>query len=91
MRSLSLLLLPALAACKDAHAAIQSSRGVQHKAPLISDDFVVGCIMIMFLMLFAFGMQDHKLHFFHQLLIHHLYKPYYNVHHLLHHQQKLPY
>lgn len=66
MRSLSLLLLPALAACQDAHAAIQSSRGVQHKAPLISDDFVVGCIMIMFLMLFAFGMQYHELHFFHE-------------------------
>lgn len=40
---------------KDAHAAIHSSNGVQHKEPFISDDFVVACIMIMFLMLFAFG------------------------------------
>ena len=43
---------------KDDHAAIQSTRGVQHKAPMISDDFVVACIMIMFLMLFAFGARD---------------------------------
>ena len=50
-----LLYLPALAVAQDAHAAIQSTRGVQHKPPLVSDDFVVGCIMIMFLMLFAFG------------------------------------
>ena len=40
---------------KDEHAAIQSTKGVQHATPLISDDFVVACIMIMFLMLFAFG------------------------------------
>ena len=51
----ALALLPALAAAKDMHAAIQSTRGVQHEVPLISDDFVVGCIMVMFLMLFAFG------------------------------------
>ena len=50
-----LLYLPAVAVAQDAHAAIQSTRGVQHKPPLVSDDFVVGCIMIMFLMLFAFG------------------------------------
>ena len=53
MRSVPLLLLPAVALCQDAHAAIQSSQGVQHKPPLISDDLIVGCIMIMFLMLFA--------------------------------------
>ena len=34
---------------------MKSTRGVQHKDPLISDDFVVGCIMIMFLLLFCFG------------------------------------
>ena len=39
----------------DAHAAIRSSRGVQHQTPMISDDFIVGCIMVMFLCLFAFG------------------------------------
>jgi hypothetical protein len=50
-------LVPALVASKEAHAAISSTRGVQHEPPLISDDFVVGCIMIMFLMLFAFGEQ----------------------------------
>eukprot|EP00965_Chrysotila_dentata_P053966 1790737-Pleurochrysis_carterae.AAC.2 len=37
--------------------AIRSKRGVQHKAPLISDDFVVSCIMVMFLLLFCFGKQ----------------------------------
>ena len=37
------------------HAAFQSKRGVQHKHPVISDDLIVGGIMIMFLMLFAFG------------------------------------
>lgn len=52
---LTAALVPAVAMAQDAHAAIQSSRGVQHKQPLISDDFVVGCIMIMFLFLFAFG------------------------------------
>ena len=50
-----LLVLPALALAQDQHAAIQSTRGVQHKPPLISDDIIVGCIMIMFLLLFAFG------------------------------------
>ena len=59
MRGVSRLLvtlgLPVLTIAQDAHAAIQSKRGVQHKLPLISDDFVVGCIMIMFLLLFAFG------------------------------------
>ena len=34
-----------------------STRGVQHEVPLISDDLVVGAIMIMFLLLFAFGKQ----------------------------------
>jgi hypothetical protein len=52
---LQLVALPACAVAQDQHAAIQSTRGVQHKPPLISDDFVVGCIMILFLMLFAFG------------------------------------
>ena len=33
--------------------AICSARGVQHYTPVISDDFVVACIMIMFLLLFA--------------------------------------
>jgi hypothetical protein len=55
LQPMGVLLLPALAYAQDAHAAIQSSRGVQHKAPLISDDLIVGCIMIMFLLLFAFG------------------------------------
>ncbi len=49
-----LVALPA-ANGQDQHAAIQSTRGVQHKPPLISDDFIVGVIMIMFLLLFAFG------------------------------------
>ena len=39
------------------HAAIMSTRGIQFKDPWISDDFVVGCIMIMFLLLFCFGKQ----------------------------------
>ena len=39
------------------HAAIMSERGIQYKDPWISDDFVVGCIMIMFLLLFCFGKQ----------------------------------
>lgn len=56
-----MLALPALALAQDQHAAIQSTRGVQHKAPLISDDFVVGCIMIMFLLLFAFGARAPKI------------------------------
>ena len=55
LRPVGVLLLPALAYAQDAHAAIHSSRGVQHKTPLISDDLIVGCIMIMFLLLFAFG------------------------------------
>ena len=42
-------------AAKEQHAAIHSSRGVQHEIPLISDDVVVGAIMVMFLLLFAFG------------------------------------
>ena len=49
------LLLPALVSAQDMHAAIQSTRGEQHKLPLVSDDMVVGFIMIMFLLLFAFG------------------------------------
>ena len=39
----------------DAHAYIQSSRGVQHKEPMVSDNVIIAFIMIMFLMLFAFG------------------------------------
>ena len=50
----------AAAAAQDAHAAIHSTRGVQHKAPLISDDMVVGAIMVMFLMLFAFGASSQR-------------------------------
>ena len=51
-------LLSVLACSADVqYDAIKSTRGVQHKAPLVSDDFVVGCIMIMFLMLFCFGKQ----------------------------------
>ena len=52
---LLLLHLPGLVLAQDQHAAIHSTKGVQHKLPLISDDFIVGCIMIMFLLLFAFG------------------------------------
>lgn len=37
--------------------AIRSPRAVQYKQPIISDDFVVGCIMLMFLLLFCFGKQ----------------------------------
>ena len=39
--------------------AIQSIRGVQHSKvqPMLSDNFVVCCIMMMFLMLFCFGKQ----------------------------------
>jgi len=37
--------------------AIRSTRGVQHKQTLVSDDFVVACIMVMFLLLFCFGKQ----------------------------------
>jgi len=39
--------------------AIQSIRGVQHSKvqPIMSDNFVVGCIMLMFLLLFCFGKQ----------------------------------
>lgn len=51
-----IVLLPALTAAQDMHAAFMSQHGVQHKLPLISDDLIVGLIMIMFLMLFAFGM-----------------------------------
>ena len=38
-----------------AQPPVRSTRGVQHKDPIISDDFVVGCIMVMFLLLFCFG------------------------------------
>ena len=55
-----LMAMAAPAAAQDMHAAIQSTRGVQHKLPLISDDVVIGAIMIMFLMLFAFGMRSHR-------------------------------
>ncbi len=39
--------------------AIQSTRGIQHSKvqPILSDDFVVCCIMILFLLLFCFGKQ----------------------------------
>jgi len=55
-----LLLLLATAcqvACEVQYDAIRSKRGVQPKPRWISDDFVVGCIMIMFLLLFCFGKQ----------------------------------
>ena len=49
------LLRPAAAqVCYD---AICSTRGVEHKPLWVSDDFVVACIMVMFLFLFAFGKQ----------------------------------
>eukprot|EP00326_Haptolina_ericina_P000228 CAMPEP_0181220114 /NCGR_PEP_ID=MMETSP1096-20121128/28659_1 /TAXON_ID=156174 ORGANISM="Chrysochromulina ericina, Strain CCMP281" /NCGR_SAMPLE_ID=MMETSP1096 /ASSEMBLY_ACC=CAM_ASM_000453 /LENGTH=159 /DNA_ID=CAMNT_0023312585 /DNA_START=36 /DNA_END=517 /DNA_ORIENTATION=+ len=47
------LMSVALSPVEDAPPPVRSTRGVQHKDPLISDDFVVGCIMIMFLLLFA--------------------------------------
>ena len=60
-QALQLLLLLALqgtmAVHEARHAAIMSTRGIQFKDPWISDDFVVGCIMIMFLLLFCFGKQ----------------------------------
>ena len=40
-----LMAMAAPAAAQDMHAAIQSTRGVQHKLPLISDDVVIGAIM----------------------------------------------
>eukprot|EP00325_Prymnesiales_sp_UTEX-LB-985_P028909 CAMPEP_0174729580 /NCGR_PEP_ID=MMETSP1094-20130205/53967_1 /TAXON_ID=156173 /ORGANISM="Chrysochromulina brevifilum, Strain UTEX LB 985" /LENGTH=59 /DNA_ID=CAMNT_0015931709 /DNA_START=32 /DNA_END=211 /DNA_ORIENTATION=- len=57
MRRAAMIAAVGLVAAKDRHAAIQSTRGVQHADPIVSDDFVVACIMIMFLMLFAFGKQ----------------------------------
>ena len=54
-RPLIVVLFPALTAAQDMHASFMSQHGVQHKLPLISDDLIVGLIMIMFLMLFAFG------------------------------------
>ena len=62
VRAVQLLALPALAFAQDQHAAIHSTRGVQHKPPLISDDMVVGGIMIMFLLLFAFGARARRCH-----------------------------
>ena len=60
-QALPLLLLLALqgtvAVHEARHAAIMSTRGIQFKDPWVSDDFVVGCIMIMFLLLFCFGKQ----------------------------------
>ena len=56
--TLSAFLCCSLAAGEQVHASFQSTRGVQHKAPVISDDLVVGCIMVMFLLLFAFGAAD---------------------------------
>ena len=52
-----LALQGAMAVHEARHAAIMSTRGIQYKDPWISDDFVVGCIMIMFLLLFCFGKQ----------------------------------
>ena len=45
--------------CVSAHNydSVRSTRGVQHKTPLISDDLVVAAIMILFLCLFCFGKQ----------------------------------
>ena len=54
---LLLALQGAVAVHEARHAAIMSTRGIQYKDPWISDDFVVGCIMIMFLLLFCFGKQ----------------------------------
>ena len=54
---LLLTLQGAMAVHEARHAAIMSTRGIQYKDPWISDDFVVGCIMIMFLLLFCFGKQ----------------------------------
>ena len=54
---LLLALQGAMAVHEARHAAIMSTRGIQYKDPWISDDFVVGCIMIMFLLLFCFGKQ----------------------------------
>lgn len=56
------LVAPAAAAaggdtCAVRYDSICSTRGVQPLPPWISDDFVVGCIMIMFLLLFCFGKQ----------------------------------
>ena len=61
-RAANLLLPLLLLACSIALANVQydsihSKRGVQHKPPLISDDFIVSCIMVMFLLLFCFGKQ----------------------------------
>ena len=56
----SLLLLLSLVLTAHAEVqydAIRSTRGVQHKQPIVSDDFVVACIMVMFLLLFCFGKQ----------------------------------
>ena len=39
--------------CEVYYDAIRSKRGVQPKQQWISDDFVVGCIMVMFLLLFC--------------------------------------
>jgi len=43
--------------CAVRYDSICSSRGVQPFQPWVSDDFVVGCIMVMFLLLFCFGKQ----------------------------------
>ncbi|KAL1514891.1 hypothetical protein AB1Y20_003973 [Prymnesium parvum] len=55
---LSAALLGVVANAEVAQPPVRSTRGVQHKDPLISDDFIVGCIMIMFLLLFCFGQLD---------------------------------
>ena len=52
-----LALLAQSVVCEVYYDAIRSKRGVQPKQQWISDDFVVGCIMIMFLLLFCFGKQ----------------------------------
>ena len=54
---LLLLIVTCDVLCAVQYDAIQSKRGVQPKSQWISDDFVVGCIMIMFLLLFCFGKQ----------------------------------
>ena len=48
-----LALLAQSVVCEVYYDAIRSKRGVQPKQQWISDDFVVGCIMIMFLLLFC--------------------------------------
>lgn len=53
--SLSAAVLQVVLAAEASEPPVRSTRGVQHKDPIISDDFIVGCIMVMFLLLFCFG------------------------------------